>query len=271
MTIPRNSRQQPAGERETRKVSGQASSGVGVRAFPLCVLLFVLCSGLLGRQAGAQLVRGTPIDAPVPGFLPATNKSALSQTQTNVPSAGKAEVPKGFHRLPFNPRVQTASSANSDPTVKSALAGPSEASGTLPEMKGGYLAAGFDKLSAFPANVILEPAGWKLVGQIPDDVKSLDGKAVFIKGFMIPLNHLNGLTTDCLLLKSQSMCCFGIRPKINEWVIVRLTGKGIEAIMDRPVTVFGKLHVGEYRENGRLLRSIYRMDGEKMERPEDSK
>ena len=271
MTNQRNSRPHPAGERESRKVSGRASSGVGVRAFPLCVLLLSLCSGLLGRQAGAQLVRGTPIDAPVPGFLPATNKSALSQTQTNVPSAGKAEVPKGFHRLPFNPRVQTASSANSDPTVKSALAGPSEASGTLPEMKGGYLAAGFDKLSAFPADVILEPAGWKLVGQIPDDVKSLDGKAVFIKGFMIPLNHLNGLTTDCLLLKSQSMCCFGIRPKINEWVIVRLTGKGIEAIMDRPVTVFGKLHVGEYRENGRLLRSIYRMDGEKMERPEDSK
>jgi hypothetical protein len=138
-------------------------------------------------------------------------------------------------------------------------------------MKRGYLAAGFDKLSAFPADVILEPEGPKLVGQIPDGIKSLDGKAVFIKGFLVPLNYLNGFTTDCLLLKSQSMCCYGIRPKINEWVVVRLTGKGIEAIMDRPVTVFGKLHVGEYRENGRLLRSIYRMDGEKMERPEDSK
>ena len=87
--------------------------------------------------------------------------------------------------------------------MKSAQAGPSQASGILPEMKGGYLAAGFDKLSAFPADVILEPAGWKMVGQIPDDIKSLDGKAVFIKGFMLPMNHLNGLTTDCLLLKSQ--------------------------------------------------------------------
>jgi hypothetical protein len=225
----------------------------------------------LGWQAGAQLVRGTPIDAPAPAFLPATNRQALSRTLTNVPSASKAEVPKGFHRLPFKPIVQTSSSSNSEPAIKSASTSPAEASGTLPEMKGGYLAAGFDKLSAFPADVILEPAGWKLVGQIPDDVKSLDGKAVFIKGFMIPLNHLNGLTTDCLLLKSQAMCCFGIRPKINEWVIVRLTGKGIEAIMDRPVTIFGKLHVGEYRENGRLLRSIYRMDGERMERPEDSR
>jgi hypothetical protein len=49
-----------------------------------------------------------------------------------------------------------------------------------------------------------------------------------------------------------------------------VTGKGIEAIMDRPVTIFGKLHVGEYSENGRL-RAIYRMDGEKMEHPEESR
>ena len=135
-------------------------------------------------------------------------------------------------------------------------------------MKGGYLAAGFDKLSAFPADVSLAPAGPKMLGQIPDDIKSLDGKAVFIRGFLVPLNYLNGFTTNCLLLKSRSMCCYGVRPRINDWVVVRLTGKGIEAIMDPPVTIFGKLHVGQYREHG-LLRSIYRMDGEKMELPED--
>ena len=45
----------------------------------------------------------------------------------------------------------------------------------------------------------------------------------------------------------------------------------LTGILDRPVTIFGKLHVGEHRENGRLLRSIYVMDGEKMERPDDSR
>jgi len=269
MNNPRNNHPHPAGERKSRNVSGRASSGAGVRPFPLCVLVLSLCFGLLGRQAIAQLVRGTPIDSP-PATLPATNEPPSKQTPTNALPANKNEVPKGFHRLPFNPAAQPGSLSNREPGVKSALSNPSQTSGTLPEMKGGYLAAGFDKLSAFPADVILKPEGWEMVGQIPDDVKSLDGKAVFIKGFMIPLNHLNGLTTDCLLLKSQAMCCFGIQPKINEWVLVRLTGKGIEAIRDRPVTIFGKLHVGEYRENGRL-RSIYRMDGERMERPEESR
>ena len=250
MNNHRNNRPQPAGERENRNVSGRASFGVGVRASPLCVLLLSLCSGLSGLQALAQSVRGTPIDSP-PTTSPATTETLLTQTLTNALTASKAEVPKGFHLLPFNPTAQT--------------------SGTLPKMKGRYLAAGFDKLSAFPADVILKPEGWEMVGQIPDDVQSLDGKAVFITGFMLPLYSLNGFTTNCLLLKSRSMCCYGIRPKINEWVIVSLTGKGIEVMMDRPVTVFGKLHVGEYRENGRLLRSIYRLDGDKMERPEDSK
>ena len=33
--------------------------------------------------------------------------------------------------------------------------------------------------------------------------------------------------------------------------------------MDRPVTIFGKLHVGEYRENGQLLRPFIEWTGKK--------
>jgi hypothetical protein len=56
-------------------------------------------------------------------------------------------------------------------------------------------------------------------------------------------------------------------PKINEWVSVKMTEKGVKPIMDQPVTLMGKLHIGEMRENGYLI-GIYRMDGEKMEAPE---
>jgi len=48
-----------------------------------------------------------------------------------------------------------------------------------------------------------------------------------------------------------------------------LPGVHLKRIMDVPITIFGKLHVGEYRENGRL-RAIYMLDGEKMEAPKGS-
>ena len=60
------------------------------------------------------------------------------------------------------------------------------------------------------------------------------------------------------------MCCYGTTPKITEWVTVKMNDKGVKPIMDQPVTLFGKLHVGETRENGYLV-GIYEMVGDKME------
>jgi hypothetical protein len=40
--------------------------------------------------------------------------------------------------------------------------------------------------------------------------------------------------------------------------------------MDQPITVLGKLHVGDIRENGYLV-SIYRMEAEKVIWPTDSR
>jgi hypothetical protein len=44
-------------------------------------------------------------------------------------------------------------------------------------------------------------------------------------------------------------------------------GKGVKAIMDQAITIYGRLHVGEMRENGYLI-GIYRLDGQKMDVPE---
>ncbi len=57
-------------------------------------------------------------------------------------------------------------------------------------------------------------------------------------------------------------------PKINEWVSVRMTSKGVKPVMDQAVTLYGKLKVGEIRENGYLV-GIYEMDGESMAGPLD--
>ena len=104
--------------------------------------------------------------------------------------------------------------------------------------------------------------------QIPAEVKAFNKQRVALKGFMLPLKVEDGNITELLIMRDQSMCCYGTVPKINEWVSVKMTGKGIKPIMDQAVTIYGRLKVGEIRENGYLV-GIYEMDGEKMTGPLD--
>lgn len=99
--------------------------------------------------------------------------------------------------------------------------------------------------------------------QIPATVRKFNNKRIALEGFMLPLKVEDSLVTEMLIMRDQSMCCFGSVPKINEWVSIRMTGKGVKPVMDEPVTIYGKLKVGEIRENGYLV-GIYEMDGERM-------
>jgi len=155
---------------------------------------------------------------------------------------------------------------------------PASASSTVSAGKPGYLNANFDKLAGFGFEVSDELLGpvtndvaavvAKTDAMIPKPVHDLNNQNVAIKGFMLPLKVEGGLVTELLIMRDQSMCCYGTTPKINEWVSVKMKAKGIKALMDQPVTLFGKLHVGEARENGYLV-GIYRLDGERMEAPEE--
>ena len=123
---------------------------------------------------------------------------------------------------------------------------------------GDYSLLGFDRLASFayevPDDPITEPKAKEILekNEIPDSVKKLDGKI-----------------TELLILRDQSMCCYGAVPKINEWVSVRMPkGKGVKPVMDVPVTIFGTLKVGEVLENGYLV-GIYEMDGERLDGPID--
>lgn len=142
-----------------------------------------------------------------------------------------------------------------------------------PKKIGQYDVVGFDKLAAYNFEVsdeLLLPATnsaamtKRVDSQIPASVKALNDKPVALSGFMLPLKVEGGLVTELLIMRDQSMCCYGVQPKINEWVSVKMGKTGVKPVMDQPVTLFGKLHVGEMRENGYLV-GIYAMDGEKME------
>jgi hypothetical protein len=100
-------------------------------------------------------------------------------------------------------------------------------------------------------------------GAVPAKVQALDGKKVCISGYMLPVKVENGLVKECLLMRNQMMCCFSRRPELNEWVVVKMKGKGVPSKMDTPIAFYGTLHVGEMFENN-VFEGLYELDGEKI-------
>ena len=128
---------------------------------------------------------------------------------------------------------------------------------------------GFDRLASYnftppeadPATPNAPPPSG--AAQIPDRIKSLDQHKVAVTGFMLPTKMEGGLVKEFLLVKDPMMCCYGVMPKINEWIVVKMTGAGVKPLMDLPITFEGKLRVGEMYENG-YLTGVYLLEGEKM-------
>jgi hypothetical protein len=197
-------------------------------------------------------IRGAPIGAP------AANATAPGSADASTSDKSQAQN-------------QSTTAAEAPTAATSGKTAPAE------DAADGYLNIGFDKLSAFNYEIPEEqPAATNKtaataappVDQIPKVVRALDNKSVSLRGYMLPLKVEGGLITELLIMRDQSMCCYGAVPRINEWVSVKMTGKGVKPIMDQTVTFYGKLHVGEIRENGYLV-GIYAMDGDKMAGPLD--
>ena len=184
-----------------------------------------------------------------------------------VVAADSSQPAKKVKGAPIVPLTAPAADA------KAAKPAPGAAA---PAAKGAdeFMTVGFDKLGGFNYDMPDETAvtdkkpAKAPKEQIPKDIKALNNKKVALKGFMLPLKVEGGLITELLIMRDQSMCCYGAVPKINEWVSVKMVGKGVKPIMDQAVTLYGSLKVGEMYENGYLV-GIYQMDGEKMSGPLD--
>ena len=144
-----------------------------------------------------------------------------------------------------------------------------------PAMIGDYSVISFDKLASFayevPDDPITDPKAKAIIEKniIPKEVADFHKKKIALKGYMLPLKVEGGKITEMLIMRDQSMCCYGTVPKINEWVSVRMPmGKGVKPIMDVPITIFGTLKVGEVLENGYLV-GIYELDGDRLGGPID--
>jgi hypothetical protein len=219
-------------------------------------LVFQGCSGSTSKapeEKSAGEIRGAPINSPVAVSTQSVS-AAAGAILTNTPNTESA-----------------ATNAVASSTIKEQAGPQKPADGAAEE----FTPVSFERLASFAFEIPDEPQATNKVinaskseSQIPASVKALDQKRVALKGFMLPLKVESGLVTEMLIMRDQSMCCYGTVPKINEWVSIKMAEKGVKAIMDQPVTIFGKLRVGEIRENGYLV-GIYQMDGEKMAGPPD--
>jgi hypothetical protein len=147
-------------------------------------------------------------------------------------------------------------------TAKPALAGtvppPVATEVPLPVTKiEGYAAAGFDLLAGYKIPGAGEASAVQVSAAIPEAVWKLDGKAVITRGYMLPVKMTDGLVTELLLVSNASLCCYGVTPELNQWMIVRLA-KGVRAQMDVPVEFRGKLSVGPVVQDG-YLSAIYQL------------
>ena len=143
------------------------------------------------------------------------------------------------------------------------------------EMIGEYLRVPFSFLSDY----WLDEPDWRqledseYVGslsydtEIPDKVKQLDEKKVAITGFMLPIDVDGGNVKRLLLLKSTMSCCFGVAPRINEVIYVESSKKQkIQTVMDMPITVFGKLSVGQQFREDLMLMGVYQLELDEVKR-----
>ncbi|MAE32497.1 MAG: hypothetical protein CMO43_13065 [Verrucomicrobiales bacterium] len=207
------------------------------------------------------------IDKPSPE-VPAPTQDELDALSGNIELIEEEPEPE---LVPGPPAEQDPTAAVEQPVTNFVeLVQPMD---EMPEAIDGYEGVTFDKLASFAYEVPLDPVTnkvelAKLNAQIPESIKSLDRKPVAIRGFMLPLKVENGLVTELLIMRDQSMCCFGTVPKINEWINIRMAGDGVQPIMDQAITLMGQLKVGEVLENDYLV-GIYEMEGDRMIGPLD--
>lgn len=130
------------------------------------------------------------------------------------------------------------------------------------EIVDGYLRTGFDRLAGYSLVTTAETKPADVAAAIPEAVRKLDGRDVIVRGFMLPVKLEKGLVTEFLLMSSQQLCCYGVTPEMNQWVIVRLT-KGVPPAQDVPLEFRGRLRVGPILEND-YLAGIYQLTGEPL-------
>ena len=120
-------------------------------------------------------------------------------------------------------------------------------------------------LSSFPYNATPHPPGAAELGipspppDVPKEILDLNGQDAVLVGFMVPIDMDRDGVSVFALSQNRAFCCYGVKPALNEMVLVRMKGDTRTPFRnDTPITVFGRLTVQEERNQGHVV-SLYQM------------
>jgi hypothetical protein len=135
--------------------------------------------------------------------------------------------------------------------------GPGVSADEVPE---GHEVVRFTALSGFEwmPEGLDEVVASRGMATIPRTVQRLDGRRVFIKGFMLPMEGDAHGVTLFMLNANVDMCYFGAPVRPNDWILVRMKPGAAAEYTHRPTAVWGRLEVGASIEAGRVT-SLYRL------------
>jgi hypothetical protein len=150
---------------------------------------------------------------------------------------------------PGNPPLATAPTAAAKP--------PMEVDGHL-RVDFAHLSAFAIEPPAYDPNLKPDDALALVAKQIPNEVKQYDGRRAQVVGFMLPVKMEGQLVSQFLLMRDQMMCCYGVVPRLNDWVVVH-AAKPVRFAPDIPIAVRGTLKVGPTQEQG-FVTAIYTLE-----------
>ncbi len=126
------------------------------------------------------------------------------------------------------------------------------------ELPEGYLRVSFPELSKYQPITTVE-SGVKKVDFVPE-VKQLDGKSIYIKGYMYPTRQRFDLS-EFVLVKDTGQCCFGGQPKETDMIIVRFeNGMTVNHREQQLVGIGGVFHATSHTM-GDAGAAIYTIEG----------
>lgn len=207
-------------------------------------------SGADGRPEDSTAVQTVSVNTPVPDVV---EPSTIANPQQEVSDTVVVSTQSGLTGPADNPLLENA--IPSEPRSIELLI-PAK---TFRKERGSKaLRVSYDDIDLLKV-LNMEPVPVDAFEHFPDWLKSLDGKPIRIRGWMIPTFQATGLTSFTLA-RDNGICCFVRLPKIYDVIGVTLAdGNTTDYIFGRPFDVEGVFHIEPDADEHDLSR-LYRID-----------
>jgi hypothetical protein len=98
----------------------------------------------------------------------------------------------------------------------------------------------------------------------PERIKRYDGKRIAIVGYQIPLEWQETTVPEFMLVGDLLGCCFGGAPMPDQWINVKMKGRGAEYFPYIPVIVTGTLRIEGIEDEAGYAAGCYYIDADSV-------